>query len=131
MELDLKNLKTMDEVWTLLEREYGQVHKLTNELVSQLMQFTVLKEAKTEAQQFTELQRKWTQVVKDLQEVEEIKCLNNPFIIQSISRKLPRRSVGISISRRDWNCRRMERLILKYCQLLCWKSEKDRESELS
>ena len=41
VELDQYNLKMMDEVWTLLKRKYGQVHELTNELVKELMQFTV------------------------------------------------------------------------------------------
>ena len=58
MEPDIKNQETMDEVWALLKREYGQVHELMSELVSELMQFVVSEEAKTKAQYFTELQRK-------------------------------------------------------------------------
>ena len=65
-------------------------------MVTGLMWFTVSKEAKTEAQQFTELQRKLTQVVKDFKEVDHIKCLNNPVVIQHISNKLHIKECG------DW-----------------------------
>ena len=58
------------------------------------MQFTVLREANTETLQFPELQRKWTQVAKELKEVDGIKCLNNPIIIQSIFSKLPSKECG-------------------------------------
>ena len=71
----------------------------SNELVSGLVRFMVSKEAKMVAQQFTELQRKWTQVVKDLKEVDSLKCLDNHIVIQSVMRKLP-----------DKECR------IQYCQ---------------
>ena len=53
------------------------------------MQFTVSQEEKTESQQFTELQRKWMQVVEDIKEVDLIKYLDNPIVIQGIADKLP------------------------------------------
>ena len=41
IEPDLKILKTMNNVWTLLEREYGLVYELMNELIWELAQFSV------------------------------------------------------------------------------------------
>ena len=87
-ELDLKNFKTMDKFWTLLETKFGQVHELTNDIVNELMQFTISNEVQTETQQFTELQRKLMQVVKDLKEVDGIKCFDKPVMIQTKSNKL-------------------------------------------
>lgn len=78
----------MDEVWTLLEREYDQVLELNNVILIELMQFMVSEEAKIEGQQFTELQRKWTQVVEDLREMNGLRCLDNSIIIQSVLSEL-------------------------------------------
>ena len=48
VEPDLKNIKTREEVWALLDQEYGQVTELTKDLVSELMKFMVSKEVRTE-----------------------------------------------------------------------------------
>ena len=89
VEPDLKNLQMMDKGRALLQQEYGQVYELNDKLITGLMRFPMSKEVKTEVQQITELQRKWTQVVEDLREVNRINCLDNPVVIQSILRKLP------------------------------------------
>ena len=60
VEPDLKNPKTMEQVWTFLEAEYSFKEELKSELIKVLMKFMVSKEEKTEAQQFKEMQMMWT-----------------------------------------------------------------------
>lgn len=62
--------------------------ELTAELIERLMKFVIFRENKTEAHQFMELHRKWTQVVDDLREVDRMECLNNSLIIKFVSSKL-------------------------------------------
>ena len=57
IEPDLKNLRTIDEVWMILEREYSDVSELTNELIRSLMNFQVSSLARTESQKFRVAQK--------------------------------------------------------------------------
>ena len=62
--------------------------ELTTEFIEGLMKFVTPREAKTEMQQFMELQRKRTEVIKDLREVDGIQCFNNTLVIKYVSSKL-------------------------------------------
>lgn len=53
-----------------------------------LINFTLSKAAKMEVQQFTELQRKWTQVMEDLIYVKYIQCLSSPIVIEVVLKNL-------------------------------------------
>ena len=89
VEPDLKNLKTMEEIWMHLEDEYGDVVELVTKLVNGLVRFQFPKDAKTEGQKFIKLHKNWNQVVTDLDEVKKLNCLDNELTISTIARKLP------------------------------------------
>ena len=63
---DMKSLKSMDEVWDFLNKEYGLAFELTRELLSSLTNFKYSKEARGNYQKFLELYRRWTTVFVDL-----------------------------------------------------------------
>ena len=54
---DLKNLCFMDEVWSVLDEEFGQILDNVSRLVRRLLAFMVSKEAKTESDKLMELSR--------------------------------------------------------------------------
>ena len=84
---DIKNLKSMEEVWTVLMNEYGRSHELVTECINGLTDFRF--SGKTEGEKFVELYRKWTEVIADLEEVGEVEALNHESIIESVVKKFP------------------------------------------
>ena len=84
---DIKNLKTMEEVWDVLSKEYGRPDELVTECISSLTNFQF--SSKTEGERFVELFRKWSEVFSDLEEVGEVETLNNVSILESVVKKFP------------------------------------------
>ena len=84
---DIKNLKTMEEVWTVLSNEYGRPSELVSESIHSLTDFRF--SSKTEGEKFVELFRKWSEVVADLEEIGKVEALNHDVIIQSVVTKFP------------------------------------------
>ena len=86
---DLKNLRSMDEVWTVLDEEFGQILDNVSSLVRRLLAFKVSKEAKTESQKFIELSRIWNEITADLQELDKLEALNHEPTISAVGGMLP------------------------------------------
>ena len=84
---DIKNLKTMEEVWQVLAHEYGRPRELVTECIRGLTNFKFT--AKTECEKFVELFRKWTEVIADLEEIGEGDALNHASIVESVVMKFP------------------------------------------
>ena len=84
---DIKNLKTMEEVWNVLSREYGRPDELVTECIGSLSNFHFT--AKSDGAKYVELFRKWSEVIADLEEVGEVEALNNAAIIESVVKKFP------------------------------------------
>ena len=84
---DIKNLKTMTEVWDVLSQEYGKPDELVTECISSLTDFRF--SAKTEGEKYVELFRKWSEVVADLEEIGEVEALNHASTIESVVSKFP------------------------------------------
>ena len=55
LQSDLKNLKKMDEVWEVLEEEFGQVMESIHSLVKSLTNFKYSKDTKSEDLKFTRM----------------------------------------------------------------------------
>ena len=89
VEPDLKNLKTVADVWEFLDRKYGSTMELASELVSGLQDFQYSNKAKTESAKFAELHREWTKVYNDLEEVGELDALDHKPTLTGLSRKMP------------------------------------------
>ena len=79
---DIKNLKTMEEVWNVLTQEYGRPRELVTDCINGLTNFQF--SAKTEGEKFVELFRKWTEVIADLEEIGKVEALNHESIIESV-----------------------------------------------
>ena len=97
---DLKNLKSMEDVWAVLDEEFGQILDNVSSLVRRLVAFKVSKEAKTEADKFMELSRTWNKICADLEELGKLEALNHePTIaaVEGCSLAMPPRT-GISCS---------------------------------
>ena len=84
---DIKNLKTMEEVWNVLTQEYGRPRELVTDCINGLTNFQF--SAKTEGEKFVELFRKWTEVIADLEEIGKVEALNHESIIESVVKKFP------------------------------------------
>ena len=84
---DIKNLKTMEEVWNVLTQEYGRPRELVTDCINGLTNFQF--SAKTEGEKFVELFRKWTEVIADLEEIGQVEALNHASVIESVVKKFP------------------------------------------
>ena len=89
VEPDIKNLKTMDQVWTFLDDEFGQPMEISSELVDSLTNFKFSSGAKTEGQKFVELRRKWNEVYADLEEIDRVGVLDHEPTLNKICQRLP------------------------------------------
>ena len=89
VEADLKNLKAMKDVWDFLDRKYGRTMELASELISGLQNFKPSNKARTESACFAELDREWTKVYSDLQEVGKLEVLNHEPTLRGFAQKLP------------------------------------------
>ena len=89
VEADLKNLKAMKDVWDFLDRKYGRTMELASELISGLQNFKPSSKAKSESACFAELDREWTKVYSDLQEVGKLEVLNHEPTLRGFAQKLP------------------------------------------
>ena len=79
---DIKNLKSISEVWDVLSREYGRPDELVTECTSSLVNFQFT--AKSDRSKFVELYKKWTEVIADLEEIGELKVLNHVATVESV-----------------------------------------------
>ena len=85
VEPDLKNLKSMQEVWAFLDQEYGQIMEVTSEMVDSLAAFTFSAAAKTDGMKFVELFRKW----QDLRDIGELNVLNHAPMLAKVGQRFP------------------------------------------
>ena len=88
-EPDLKNLHTMEEIWEFLDEKYGKVMELSRELIMGLQKFTYSKGAKSDSARFKELNREWSKVHNDLQQVGELRALDHKPTLLNIASMLP------------------------------------------
>lgn len=88
-ELDIKNLRTMADVWLVLNREYGASEDLVNESVNSLKHFAFSNSAKTVPEKFRELYLCYKQVRSDLVEVDQLEVLNHEPTLWSVIKKFP------------------------------------------
>ena len=84
LELELKNLRSMNEVWSVLDEKFGQVLDNVSSLVRHLLAFTDSREAKTEALKFMELNRLWNEICADLRELNKLEALNHEPTIAAV-----------------------------------------------
>jgi hypothetical protein len=89
VEPDVKNLRSVDAVWAVLNSRYGRVMELAKELVGGLQKFTYSKQAKTDSARFAELHREWTKVYNDLEEVDKLSTLDHEPTLSNIATSLP------------------------------------------
>ena len=86
---DLKNLRSMNEVWAVLDEEYGQVLDNVSSLVRRLLAFKLSKDAKTESLKFMELSRLWKEICADLRELDKLEALNHEPTISAVGGCFP------------------------------------------
>ena len=86
---DLKNLRTMNEVWATLDEEFGQLMDNVSGLVRRLMAFKYSKEARGKTNKFMELSRLWNEVCADLRELCKLEALNHKPTIAAVGSMLP------------------------------------------
>ena len=84
---DIKNLKTMEEVWTVLSGKYGKPRELVTECISRLTDIKF--STKNECEKYVELFQMWNEVIANLEEIGEVEALNNASIIASDVKKFP------------------------------------------
>ena len=89
VEPDLKNLKAMKDVWEFLDRKFGRTMELASELINGLHNFKFSTKARTESARFAELDREWTKVYYDLEEVDKLDALNHEPTLTGFAHKLP------------------------------------------
>ena len=84
---------TMEEVWTLLDEEYGKKSELINDRVNHLNSFQFSKGATSEAAKFMELHERWSRVLSDLEIIKEEKALDHQPTISAFIKLLPSESI--------------------------------------
>ena len=87
VEPDVKNASTMDEVWEILNNEYGQAEDVCGEAVEELR--LMVPTGKSDSHKFVELYRKFSQVKNDLAEFKRLQDLDNLPVIKTITNKFP------------------------------------------
>ena len=92
VEPDIKNLKTMSEVWRILDNEYGQPMEISSDAVRSLREFQFSNKSRTDHQKFTELFGRYNEVKADLEEIGMVHNLSHEPTINEIVRKLPSRT---------------------------------------
>ena len=93
IEPDIKNATEMDEVWQILDHEYGQAVDICGEAVEELR--VMVPSGKTDAHKFIELYRKYTRVKNDLIEFGRLKDLDNLPVIKALSMKFPSHAIKL------------------------------------
>ena len=88
-EPDLKNLHTMKEIWEFLDEKYGKVMELSRELIMGLQKFSYSRGARSDSAKFKELNREWTKVHNDLEQVGELRALDHKPTLLNIASMLP------------------------------------------
>ena len=84
----------MEEIWALLDDEYGKDSELTSERVDHLHNFQYSKSAITEASKFKELHKCWSTVYSDLEYVGKQQILDHAPTIKGFITKLPSKAMG-------------------------------------
>merc|ERR1711872_491513 len=79
----------MEEIWKLLDNEYGKPSELSSERVIYLHTFQYSKTANTEAAKFKELHRCWSTVYSNLANVDQLEILNHAPTLKTFIGKLP------------------------------------------
>ena len=109
VEPDLKNLKAMKGVWEFLDRKYGRTMELASELINGLHNFKFSNKAKSESARFAELDREWTKVYYDLEEVDKLSALDHEPTLARFAHKLPsdetKKAYGVLRIKMDHECR--------------------------
>ena len=84
----------MEEIWKLLDDEYGKPNELSAEHVAYLHTYQYPKTATTEAAKFKELYRCWSTVYSDLAKVNQLDALNHAPMLKTFLGKLPSKASG-------------------------------------
>ena len=87
--IELKNLRSMAEVWKYLDHEYGRDDKLAAERIAYLHAFQCSKSANTTVAKFKELHACWREVYTDLDKVGAAGNLDNPHALNIFVSKFP------------------------------------------
>ena len=87
--VEIKVLKTLDEVWEFLDAEYGDPERLTAQRVKDLHSFRYSGKAKTDRAKVRELHQIWREVYTDLEVVDAVENLDNAHCIQGFISKFP------------------------------------------
>merc|ERR1712082_42705 len=91
---DIERMRTMEEIWKLLDNEYGKPNKLSAERVAYLYTYQYPKTATTEAAKFKELYRCWSTIYSDLAKVNQLDALNHAPMLKTFLGKLPSKASG-------------------------------------
>ncbi|WP_416879661.1 hypothetical protein, partial [Litorimonas sp.] len=89
LEPELKNMRTMAEVWELLDEEYGKPMEAVTDITSELEAFKFTKNARNEPDKFLELHRAWRKAENDLTEIGKLNVLDHEPTIDKMVKKLP------------------------------------------
>ncbi|WP_416879624.1 hypothetical protein, partial [Litorimonas sp.] len=91
LEPDVKNMKTLAEVWAFLDEEYGKPMEAVAEIISELELHKPSKNAHTEPDIFLEFHRAWRKAENDLIELGKLNVLDHEPTISKMVKKLPSR----------------------------------------
>ena len=89
---EVERMTTMEDIWKLLDDEYGKPSELSSDCVAFLQTFQYSKTANTEAAKFKELHRCWSTVYSDLAKVDQLEALNHAPTLKVFLSKLPSRA---------------------------------------
>ncbi|WP_416879611.1 hypothetical protein, partial [Litorimonas sp.] len=89
LEPEVKNMKTVGEIWGFLDEEYGKPMEAVAEIVHELEQHRPSKNAHSEPDQFMEFSRAWRKAESDLTEIGKLAVLDHEPTIIKMIQKLP------------------------------------------
>ena len=89
----VEGLTTMEDLWELLDEEYGKATELVNDRVNFLQSFRYSKGNNSEASKFLELYETWARVLTDLEIVNEERALNHSPTISAFLNLLPSEAI--------------------------------------
>ena len=86
---NIANMDSMAEVWTYLDKEYGNKARTVADRIKELHEFVISKNATTDAERFEELFQIWRETYCDLRKAELLSNLGHPLALETFQKKLP------------------------------------------
>ena len=89
VKVDVEKFSSMEQFWEFMDVEFGNKNELVRDRLAYLRDYKHPKDAKTDAQKFEGMYRRFSEVYSDMEKVESLSLLQPPASIQEFMKFLP------------------------------------------